>query len=430
MSTFTIGECNQKDILLRFFLISIFFLFCIFIICFSYNPMGEQSNVFFMQTEDIFADYYNVAKFSADRNPYFSEFKGSYLPISYVISNVLSRFAPYSQFNAIDAWKTSMGLVSSMLFMFFISVVFFLLLLFFSNVNKPTSYLIIISLMISGIFLFSFERGNLIILSALLATIFLFNYNSNNKFLKEFAFLCLAFSASIKGFPALLGLLLIYEKRFSEAIRLMVYGVLVAFLPFLLMKGGFTNIPQFLKNLRFADDLYLYKFYPRFGYYYFVAAWNETDILRNLISKEILNNIFSIVMYIVTVFGIVLNFYEKQKWKQISLLTCIIILIPTNSAIYCGLYLFPVIIMFFNQPVLYKKDWLYVILFIVFLNPLQISIWGKNLNVLLINFAVMTLAFDIFFSHCRNWLAHFKEKRLYEIMDGRHENIDNVEISD
>lgn len=403
---------NEKDRLLVFFLISVFCLFFIFFILFVINPEGNQAEVFFEKTNDLMADYFNVAKFSANRNPYFSVFEGSYLPFPYVIFYVLSKFAPYEALDSLVAWKTTMGLFTSFYFMFFISAVYFLLLYMHSEGKKYSSFFLVISLMISGIFLFSFERGNLIILSAFFSTFFLFNYNSANKYLKEFAFLCLAFSASLKGFPALLGILLIYEKRFVEAIRLIVYGIIIAFLPFLLIRGGVSNIPQFLKNLKTADDLFLYSFYPRFGYYYFVSVWDKIDFLRVIIRKETLNSILSLVMYVITLLGLFLNYYEKSKWKQVALLISIIILIPTNSAIYCGLYLFPVIIMFFNQATFYKKDRLYVILFIIFLNPLQVSILGKNISVLLINVAVMTLAFDIFISQCRNWLDKYRIKKL------------------
>ncbi len=57
--------------------------------------------------------------------------------------------------------------------------------------------------------------------------------------------------STIKGYPAIFGILLIWEKRWKEAIRLMIYGLLFCFWPaFALIGTGFKyNITQWLVNL-------------------------------------------------------------------------------------------------------------------------------------------------------------------------------------
>lgn len=86
--------------------------------------------------------------------------------------------------------------------------------------------------MLSSISLFSFERGNIIYLAVINSIFFLVNYQSENKIIREMSFIALAIAAALKGFPALLGILLLYDKRHKEAIRLIVHGVIFSFLPF------------------------------------------------------------------------------------------------------------------------------------------------------------------------------------------------------
>lgn len=412
MKTDTILERKARNDSMRlFFNITLFFLFTLFFVCFAYNPKGPQSHVFFKASADYMADFYNVAKFTADNNPYFNEFKGSYLPVSYIIFNILSRFSNYIELDAFTAGKMNMGLATSTYFMFIISAVFFLLLFGYSKGNRKTTFFTILALMLSGIFIFSLERGNLIILSALLTSFFIFNYNSSNKIMKEIAFICLAFAAALKAYPALLGILLIYEKRYKEAIRLIIYGIIAGFLPFIFIKGGFTNIPQLIKNLHSANDEYLFLNFPRFGYYQFVAIWGKSWTLNCMIPRETLNQFFSIFLYLLTPLALILNFREKTPWKKVGLIVGVIILFPVNSALYCGLYLFPIIVLFFNEQNHPKKDWFYCVLFILLLNPFQMPFWKTNLTTILANITVILLVVDIFISQIKTAVSNKRKER-------------------
>lgn len=396
-------ETNQKMKILIFFIISMLLLFAIFLIMFIISPQGSQANIFFDKTNDYMADFFNVAKFSSDRNPYFNEFKGSYFPFSYLIFYFLSKFAPYDTMPAFEAGKTTMGLATSTYFMFFLSTIFLIELFSLSTLKKQCSFFIVLTFLFSGIFIFAFERGNLIILAACLVTFYINYYDSHNKVLKELAFLSLAFAAALKVYPALLGILLLYEKKYREAIRLIVYGMVIAFVPFIFFKHGLLNALQLLKNMETASDYYKFMYYPRYGYTYFVSIWARSYSLRNFISTDIVNILATISFYIYSFVGLFLNKYEISKWKQIAFVILIIIFLPVNSGLYCGLYLLPIIIMFFNQERLGQKDWLYVILFIIILNPIQIPFWKINLNTLLQNIAILTLLFNFSFSQANSF---------------------------
>lgn len=83
--------------------------------------------------------------------------------------------------------------------------------------------------------LFAVERGNIILLSFLFLMYFIAYYKSENKILKETAFWALAISAGLKLYPAAFGILLLYEKRWKEAARTILYGILALIIPYLLV---------------------------------------------------------------------------------------------------------------------------------------------------------------------------------------------------
>ena len=392
---------NYKNIITLFFIAASSFLFLLFLILFYINPEGSQAYVFFRKTADYMADFYNVAKYSADGNPYYNEFRGSYPPISYVLMMILSKFAPYKELGAFEAGKTTMGLATSAYFMFFVSGLFFLLLHSFVKGGRGIRFLLVSSFFVSGIFIFTYERGNLVILSALFSTFYLFNYRSENAIIRELAFLSLAFSAALKIYPAIFGILLIFEGRFKESLRLILYGILIALFPFIFLDHHMQNLPKLIENLFFASDLYLFERYPRFGHYYFVSVWNSSRTLRNLISGQTLHLVLTPLVHIIAFIGIFLVNWNGTYWKKVAVLTLAVILLPVNSGLYCGIYMFPVIIMFFNQNDMNKKDWFYAILFLVFLNPIQIPIWKTNLNTILVNASAFILALDIIITSFR-----------------------------
>lgn len=92
------------------------------------------------------------------------------------------------------------------------------------------------------------ERGNMTV-CAVAFLLMAFNWkDSEEPWKREGALLLIAVSAGLKVYPAVFGLLYIREKRWKEAFRLVIYGVLFFFVPFLFF-GGIAAIGQYLKIL-------------------------------------------------------------------------------------------------------------------------------------------------------------------------------------
>lgn len=369
----------------KFFIVSLSILFILFITGFIHNSSGDQSNIFFIKTNNYMADYYNVINYSSSQDPYlFGQIDNmphehAYPPLTYVVFYLLSKLA--GPFNLLSA--------SSAFFMFIFSAMFYLFLFDSYKGEKVYKFAISTLMMLSSIFIFSYERGNTIILTSLLTSFFVLNYNSENKVIKELSFIALAVAAALKAYPAVLGILLIFDKKYKEAFRLIIYGLIFSFFPFVLLNGSFSNIPIWLKNLTLNSNAYNYGIFPRFNFRFWASHISDVEY------KTFIYGVFSKIDIILSVVALVMAFFQKQWWKKIMQLLLIAVILPVNSAEYTGLYLFIGMILFFNEENHNKFDWIYLILFILILNPFQVM-YNKgqvewNITVLMMNLSASIL---------------------------------------
>jgi hypothetical protein len=342
------------------------------------NPSGTQLSIFHARLSDFYSDFFNVLHYISDRNPYYNTYNGYeqkvYFPLSYLILYPFSQLDSFGKMTLNEMWNSKIGLFSA----FFFTTFSLFLLYYFLNKLLDLKYknLILLSFFISYINIFSIERGNLIILTVAGVSSFLLFYDSNDSKLRYFAIICLAFATTLKIYPFILGFLLLKQKKYKEIGFAVLFTLILIFLPFFFFKNGLENINQLLHNLKLNSEIYSAKnLYPRFGIPHLVYLLTDLVNLSPSISNLwiILAKYFTILLSIISVWYM---FVIKEKWIQITLLLIVIIQLPTNSALYTGLYFFPAIILFLN----YKKDRritkfdiIYTVLLIIFLNPIQIK---------------------------------------------------------
>lgn len=342
-------------------------LFSMWLIGFTSDFKGEQANVFFQKTYNYNADFYNVAEYSTSPNPYIGESpEKAYLPLSYILMRLFSNMADYKNLGPFEAGLSSISLTTSTFFIFLVCAIIFLQLYEQKTGTKATKFFTALSIILSGAFLRAFERGNIILLAIVCVIFFIMNYKSEKKVLKELSFISLAIAVALKGYPAILGILLLYEKRWMEAARLVVYGLLFIFVPFLFIEGGFSNIPLLLNNMKLNSEQYSHMIEGwRFGLRYLLV----------LIYPELNNNVYDIakiITYVFFVLSLIVAPFLKTKWKKYAVLLSPIILMPENSGGYCILYILPFFVMFLNEEKHNKSDIIYLFLFILIFNPYQI----------------------------------------------------------
>jgi hypothetical protein len=350
------------------------------------NPTGAQRSIFYIGLDDFFADFFNVLRYISERDPYHNTINGYeqkiYFPLSYLILYPFSQLDDFNSMSLNQTWGSKIGIMSVFVFTL-ISI--FLLFLALNKMRKkyhlpPQIY---IGLFLTYIFFFSIERGNTIILSAAFICFFICYYDSDNKNERMFASITLALAVTLKIYPVLFGFLYLEKRQYKEIFSSVVFTLLLVFLPFLFFKRGFSNIPQLINNWKAMTGAYSYKaVFPRFSLahilYFGMAFLGQPERILLLFS-----NIAYILIYLASFISIILSLLIKDKLTKIFLLTNVILFLPENSAIYCGLYLFPAIMLFFAT--IKERSTFFNIfvlsVFIVLLNPFQFVITYKELNI-------------------------------------------------
>jgi hypothetical protein len=272
----------------------------------------------------LFWDTWAVFKQVCDRAPYF--YGGNYLPLANLILYPFSRFIPIEKQRSIPDWEFTvadagtMGMAAALLFNGAS-----LLFLFYALNKLRKKYClrehILLGLLVSMIVMFAFGSGNLIVMTSGAVALFICYYDSDGKKQRIAAALALAFAATLKIFPVLLGFLYLHKKRYRDASLAAIITVILSFFPFVFFKGGFSNIPRLIQGL--------------IG---FVSTNREE--FRYIFPHH------SYIYLLIAAVSIALSFYTKDAWKKLAMLL-FAVLWAGKSFTYVLLYFIPLLLLFF-----------------------------------------------------------------------------------
>lgn len=341
-----------------------FLLGVITLLLFLQNPQGSQRSLLFPDQDDYFMDFFNTLNYTADRNPYQDGYGGlvnrNYLPLAYLILYPFSRLGDFINELPKDIRPEQAAIIGCFIFLMISFGMFFYLMYEGKNGKRREKLLTTLACACSGLVVYNIDRANTVILAVAFLWLFLLFYRDENPFYRHLALIGLAISAALKVYPVIFGVLLLYEKRWKDAAWAVFYGIIAVFLPFLFFKEGFSAIPQLIYNVQLNSKKY-------YGGSFSIVT-NHIFDTRNIMSVGFAAA--KILMALV----IVLAWKQKVFWKQILLLICALLLSPTHSGYYCGLYLFIPLIFFLNEEEHSNLDWMYLVLFILAVSPLQFSI--------------------------------------------------------
>lgn len=327
----------------------------------------------------MLSDFFLTLRSLLEGDPYRND--EIYMPLTYLFLYPFSQLADYKSltldFDRVfltECWGIPVGMISYMFLLVLMTLLFWHSLQKL-NRNRFMSHWSLGLLFFSSIFIFSIERGNLIILSAACVNYFFAYFQDDRKSKVYFALFALCVATILKIYPAIFGLLLLKEKRYKDILWCFAIGIPMVFLPYLAFKGGFENIPIHLGNITNMQGEFSTKWVDFFGIpkiadllYYSVYITSPVYYTLNTILS-----IFNQVLLLLTI-AIVL-FSKNGYWKNAMLLACALILYPTNSSFYCGLYFFPVLCIFMGKATgnrLFLT--LILVLSCVLLNPFQVSV--------------------------------------------------------
>lgn len=344
-------------------------LFCV------YNLFNDVSNIpFFWQRERYFLDYWSPIYFILDMNPFVNGSQNP--PLLNYLYYIFSLNGDYQALSLKDAFNTYDYFERPHFFIYSILIFIFLTIWDTYKQTKPYKYSTMIILLTTISTLNIAFIGNPMVLVVLLSFVYFLNYNSQNKILREIAFISLGLAAGLKLYPCLFGLLTLYNKNWKETARLALYGVVFTILPFLLFKGGFNNIWLLIENNIKYNKGYCSGFSLNWltkGCMMYGGEF-KGELTRTALSMNsvfFVDTLITYLNYVVLAFALATNSFLKDNWKKIMQLMLIILSIVIGRAYpYFGLYLFLPLIMFLNTAKTSKLNLFYMTLFICMFNSL------------------------------------------------------------
>lgn len=163
------------------------------------------------------------------------------------------------------------------------------------------------------------ERANIVFLVSILLIVSCMWRNSKSKVKREAALLCIAAAAAIKIYPAVFGLIYICEKRYKEAVRLIIYGILFFFVPFA-FTGGINGFLQFLSNQKNVHETW--------GRLSKISIYSLSKLFG------VPNNAALIISAVFALVAIIMFFLAKKNWQKYFALIFIMVMCPMWSGQY------------------------------------------------------------------------------------------------
>lgn len=395
---------SKKEYELIIFALISFITFSIWCYLFLKNTDGIQRNIFFGDKNDWFMDFYNTVYYSIGKTPYTWGWipARNYLPLSYLILYPFSKLYSYDVQDRNTAYASRYDQILSVGFVAFTIISFaFLFYILYKKINGKESKKLafIFSLFLSGVTIFNIDRANELILATAFLFCFLITYESDSKIIRYFGLFCLAFSAVMKIFTAVVGIVLLYKKKYKDILVLAIFTLILTFLPFFWLEGSIEeNIKLFIQALKEHSKVY---------------QNGDLGLFAPNIFKNFKPEFNTVISYSIGFLALISAFFIKNEFKQIMLISLVALLISGQQGYYCIVYLFYPMALFFNER--YNKyDFIWITAFLILLTPLQYDFkFGIfNLTPYRVQNTVLILAYFILITEGLVICFYYFKKRL------------------
>ena len=202
-----------------------------------------------------FSDFAETLSYAICPNPYTGEYGIStfYPPISFLIFYpfALICLEPLNNYSSgaitLEQLSSNPLFILSFVLYYLINLAIILYIAAkFSKLKGQNLFFLLGILFCFGPLLFEFIRANNTLTVCTLSLLFFYLNNSEKRWQRELSYVCLAGAICMKIYPALMIFYLIYkEKRFEKlfsVLKTLGYTLVLLFIPFLFIEGGFSNI--------------------------------------------------------------------------------------------------------------------------------------------------------------------------------------------
>ena len=323
--------------------LAVFSIFCLI------GGICQFTSLFLLHGDDLFMDFFNSIRDVSQGTGVYTERHVIYPPMANLIFLICMRFVPEeyasTSFEDRESWA---NYPSAVLVCFLFLFVFTILLLLALQKNLPghggKKAVLVFFLIVNPPVLYLLERANLLLLSILSLAVYALYYNAGQKWKRELALLALAFSFSIKLYPAVFGWFLIVDKRYKEAIRCILYGIAMFLIPSFFF-GGPVSIFWTFENI--------------FSYSTGTNGWNRLASFLN-ISESAVKLIFLPLLFLLVAAFVASSFLQKNRRKTWIFGSAILLAVPSLHSLYAWVFLLiPLGPFLFSESPKNVINWLY-----------------------------------------------------------------------
>lgn len=207
-----------------------------------------------LDQETIFSDFYFHTLLTSDPAHIYELSESSlFPPLAYCFYYLLWRVNSVTGLNPVE-WRSLRDAVNFPLIYVMRSIViglaiYFCVRKYLEKYREGTALAVALMVLFSyPFFATSFQRGNSVLPLCVMLCIAFRWKDSESKVKRELALILIAASAAIKIYPAIAGMLYLYEKRYKEFLRLVLYGILLFFAPFVFF-GGLEGLKTFVSKI-------------------------------------------------------------------------------------------------------------------------------------------------------------------------------------
>lgn len=224
--------------------------------------------------------------------------------------------------------------------------------------------------------LFVIDRGNFDMILLILFALFIYMFQKERYMISS---LLLGLINAMKPFWLIFYILFLLKKKFKETFFSLIFMFLLIVGGFMIFQGSFFNqVAVYIKSVAAFSRGYIYTPNPFFDLDTGCSLFMALRMLFCQIFIHVPIDLFlkiyyslSAVIFLITTYFICI---EKTFWKQISLLTLLILTLPLAVSHYRLIFLFVPIWLFVNAKEKTKYDLLYTILFALMLVPKNIVV--------------------------------------------------------
>ncbi|MCR4745912.1 MAG: glycosyltransferase 87 family protein [Lachnospiraceae bacterium] len=338
---------------------------------------GAALRNYIWEFDTSFRDYlYHVKTSMMDGNVYDRGNGSCFPPLAYLFYKILAAFCKVDNSSSdLTGLTSSTSYLLSLILVEGLTIVLMAItvkdILDREKVDPAASNMIAFLLVSSNVVLSSITSGNIAFSVSVILLMAMALRDSKNGILREISLILIAIAACFKIYPCVMGAHYLREKRYKEAVRLIIYGILLFFLPFVFFEGIY-GFKMFLKNITevggIVTDITIIGLVSRI-LSYFMAS----DLA--LIIARIVD-----IIYFIIILTLVLTDKRKNSWKTILFVSSMMIVVNTESGSYCLSYMIMPFVFFVVSMAQKKKylsiDYLYAVLFALFYTMIPIPILG------------------------------------------------------